>query len=64
MMAGPATVVSSLTVLSELVRTTYVCPAKPSGIATLKPPSEGLASTKTGPVTAMNAAYRVPSVLA
>ena len=56
MIAGPAAVVSSVTVSLQPVSTAYDWPLKPSGIVTEKPPVTGVASTKVGPVTEMNAA--------
>lgn len=60
--AGPAATVSSVTVVLQPVRTTYVWPligALPSGAVgtvTVKPPVVAVAGAKTGPVTVMKAA--------
>ena len=56
MSAGPAAVVSSVTVSLQLVSTAYDWPLKPLGIVTEKPPVTGVATTNVGPVTEMKAA--------
>lgn len=55
-MAGPATTVSSVTIVLQPVRTTYDCPLTPFGTATVKPPETGVATWQIGPVTVMKQA--------